>query len=813
MNPRPASPVSDEVISAQLTTLTLSDKVRILTGSGPWKLYPLDAIGMRAVAMSDGPAGVRGVRDSSDETSASFPSPTALAATWDRDLASRLGALFAAEARRHDVDVVLAPVVNLHRTPVGGRHFECYSEDPRLTTDIAVTLIETMQRHGVGACVKHFVGNESETARTEYVATMDERTLRELYLMPFEGAVDAGVWMVMAAYNALDFDGEVNSATDHSRLLTGLLKDEWGFDGVVVSDWTAARTTVPSANAGLDLVMPGKGGPWEDALLRAVETGEVDEAVIDDKVRRILRLGHRVGAFDAPPITPPDVDARALLREFAARSTVVIKNDRDALPQAVERLRRVALIGPNAVDTFLQGGGSAHVNPDLVVSPETGLREALGPDRELTVHRGGYARPHSPEIDTDILDGPMIVEFVDVDGSVIASTTADRPNLWLRDIPRATTRARVRATANLTAGTHWLGLGAVGTFTVSVDGAIVARGDHPAGNDVILNSSVNAPPSHGHTVDLDVSRSVEIVTELGVIEAEGWGRFCRMVLRHIPPGPSVEEEIAEAVTAAANAELAVVIVGTNNEVESEGWDRPGLSLPGRQDELVRRVSAANPNTIVIVNAGAPVLLPWLTEVSTVLWSWFPGQECGHAIADILTGRTEPSGRLPWTLPADEADVPVPNAIPVDNIVEYQDGIHIGYRGYLRNDTTPAAPFGHGLGWTDWRYHDVTVTPTEDGGVDLNVTVENVGARAGHEVIQAYLDAEGAQPGRPVRWLAGFTVINAEPGQTVATTVRIRQRDFAVWDTDSADWRVPSGRYGIHVGRSLVDIRLSTSLQR
>ena len=808
------APHHDDAIDAQLARLDLDDKIRLLTGSGPWTLHALPDIGLRSVVVSDGPAGVRGVTDSTDETGASFPSPTALAATWDIDLADRLGLLFAAEARRHGVDVVLAPVINLQRTPVGGRHFECFSEDPLLTARIAGAVVSSIQAHGVAACAKHFVANDSETARTDYIAHIDERALREVYLAPFEALVkDHGVWTIMAAYNGLDMHGEVASATDHHGLLTGLLKREWGFDGVVMSDWTAANTTATSANAGLDLVMPGPGGPWEQALHKAVARGEVAEAVIDDKVRRLLRLAHRVGAIEPlPEPEVPPLNTSAFLRELGARSTVVIKDDARLLPQQADRIRRLALIGPNAVDTFFQGGGSAHVNPDHVVTPLDGLVTALPSDAQVTVHRGGYARPHEPDLDPGSLsDGTAWVDFFNGDGDLVDTCPLPEHG-WIRGIDASVVSARLRATVRLhRTGTHWLGLGTVGRFSIAFDGTTVAAGDHFAGHDVVLDSSVNTPPSHGGEVAITSPREVELTADLQVIEAWGHGRFVRAVLRHRRPGPSTADEIAAAAAAAAEADVAVVIVGTNSEVESEGFDRTGLDLPGQQDELVRRVCAANPNTVVVVNAGAPVVLPWLDRAGTVIWTWFPGQECGNILADVLFGATEPSGRLPWTLPAAHDDVPVPHAVPDDDgIVEYHEGIHVGYRGYLRDDITPAAPFGHGLGWTDWDYDSVQVSGSTDGAT-ITVQVTNCGPRHGRETVQAYLEFVGDGPERPVRWLAGFAVVDVDAAGSVSAEFDLPPRVFRVWDPAVSDWVTPEGRYVVHIGRSLSDTRLSVHI--
>ncbi|NTW41790.1 MAG: beta-glucosidase, partial [Cellulomonadaceae bacterium] len=316
-------------------------------------------------------------------------------------------------------------------------------------------------------------------------------------------------------------------------------------------------------------------------------------------------------------------------------------------------------------------------------------------------------------------------------------------------------------------------------------------------------------------------RRVEITTSHRVIRAEGYGNVVRAELRHRPPGPSADEEIEAAVEAARTADLTVVVVGTNEEVESEGWDRTGLRLPGRQDELVERVREADPDAVVVVNAGAPVILPWLDRARTVLWVWFPGQEAGHSLADVLAGAVEPAGRLPWTLPADEADVPVPHAVPVDGVIEYTDGVHVGYRGWERSGRTPAAPFGHGLGWTTWSYDTVDeVTSSPEGDVVLTVGITNTGVRAGRETVQVYVEAPapptgapaGGEHDRPVRWLGGFTCVEVAAGAAARVTVTVPRRQLEVWDTVAESWVLPPGAYRVRVGRSVRDLRLDAAVQ-
>lgn len=801
--------------------LRLEDKVALLVGAGLWTTTALPGIGLRQVALSDGPAGVRGLGEDPAETSASFPAPSALAATWDVELAERVGAAFAAEARRHGVDVVLGPQVNLQRTPVGGRHFECYSEDPHLTAELAVHVVASTQERGVAMCPKHFVANDSETERTSYLARVDERTLREVYLAPFERLVrEAGAWSVMGAYSGVDTGGTAAPALEHRPLLTGVLKEEWGFDGVVVSDWVATRTVGAAVDGGLDLQMPGPDGPWGEGLLAAVRSGVVGEAELDDKVLRVLRLARRVGALDGLPPEGvrggevADVDVPAVLRELAARSMVVLRDTPGALP-VPGPVGRIALIGPNAVDPFVQGGGSAYVRPDRQESPADALAAAF-PGAEVSVEAGAVARAIPPQLDVlgecTAPDGSagLLVEVLDAQGGVLHADVVTSWPGWLDDPDPAAAAVRLRATVRLVEpGRHELGLGTVGRHRATVGGREVSRSDALVGVEVILDSSVNHPVPVVAPVEVTGPTSVDLDVTVQAVHPVGYTSFARAELVHRTPRRSSEELLAAAVEAARAADLVVLVVGTNEEVESEGYDRTSLALPGTQDALVEAVLTANPRTVVVVNAGAPTLLPWLDRAPTVLWGWLGGQEWSAALADVLAGRTEPAGRLPWTLPASEADVPVPDAVPVAGVVEYAEGTHVGYRSWLLLGRTPAAPFGHGLGWTTWEYPDAQPARLQpDGSLLVPVTVRNTGPRAGREVVQVYVEPPaGSDSARPVRWLGGFAVVPAGPGLAATAVVRVPARSFQVWDTATRSWRTPAGTYRLRIGRSSADLRL------
>ncbi|WP_237108822.1 beta-glucosidase [Nonomuraea sp. MG754425] len=772
----------DELIAR----LDLPAKIRLLTGAGMWSLPPLPEIGLDRLVMSDGPIGVRGEQWSAADPSIALPSPTALAATWDVELVRRAGLLLAQEARRKGVHVLLAPTLNLHRSPLGGRHFECLSEDPYMTGEIGAAYVEGVQEGGVATTPKHFVANDFETDRFTVDVVAGDQALRELYLAPFERVVRAGAWGLMTAYNAVNG----TTMTEHSELVNGVLKGEWGFDGCVVSDWTAVRSTEPAALGGTDVAMPGPSGPWGGRLEAAVRAGRVPEAVVDDHVRRVLRLAERVGALGGRPPEPAGepIDGVALARELAARGSTLLVND-GLLP--LRGTPTLAVIGVAAREARVMGGGSAQVFPDRVVSPLRGLaertevRHALGAD---------------PRIRLSPLPGPVTAQFLDGSGTVLnEQPLATGEARWLGELPPGVDGDRLRAvrlraayTAR-TGGGHELSVRGVGAFTLTVNGETVLdenvglEGADPA-------VAFLSPPETRVGVAMAAGETYELVLThpAGTF---GGVAFVSFTLGHAEPAAGADELIAEAVRTARECDVAVVVAATTPEVESEGFDRTGLRLPGRQDELISAVAAANPRTVVVVNAGAPVELPWLAEVAAVLVTWFPGQEAGAALADVLFGDAEPGGRLPTTWPARLADAPVTDVTPVDGKVSYDEGVFVGYPAWRRAERAPAFWFGHGLGYTTWSYDSIAAE-----GTSVTVAVTNTGSRPGREVVQVYAG--------PRRRLAGFDVVTAEPGQTVLTTVFLPDRAFQMWEDG---WRTVEGVHTVEVGRSAADIRLTATV--
>jgi beta-glucosidase len=819
--------VRSGAIEERLARLELDEKVALLTGGSAFRTRDAPGIGLRAMITSDGPIGVRGERWDERDTALTLPSATAMAATWDETLVEELGGLLAGEARRKGVHILLAPTLNLHRSPVGGRHFECFAEDPLLTSALGVAYIRGVQSGGVAATAKHYVANDSETERLTLDARVDERTLREVYLVPFEAAVRAGVWVVMSAYNS------VNGATmSENDLLTEPLTGEWGFDGVVVSDWGAVRSTVASANAALDLAMPGPNEHWGAKLAAAVREGAVPEAAIDAKLRRLFRLAGRVGALedqDPSPgalFQPPSTQqARTLLRRAVAASCVLARNEGGLLPLDRAALHRVAVIGPNAATARIQGGGSAGVFPQSIVTPLDGIRQALDGVAEVGYSAGVRisARPTAldPSRATDPVTGePGIrVRYLDPTGGEVHSELRLSGRILQPTVDAAAIAdavvVEVSARLHPDTGGQWqVGVVGLGRVSLSVDGEILIdewvepESDDPTYLHVspsFRQAAVTVTP--GVPLDLVARRIIEPAQGLAV------------ALTADPPRRDAEDEFAAAIELAKSADVAVVVVGTTDEIESEGSDRTTLALPGRQDELVAAVAAVNPRTIVIVNAGGPVLLPWLEDVPAVVLSWFPGQEAGAGLADVLLGAAEPGGRLPTTWGAAEKDVPILDTVPVGGVLDYAEGLHIGHRAWLRPDPSSAARpapmfwFGHGLGYTTWQYEGVTAPAhvDPDAPFTVEVVVRNTGHRTGREVVQIYLSRPASAVGYPVRWLAGYAAVEAGPGETVTVPVTVQPRAVQHWSADEHRWQNEPGTFTVLAGRSVGDLPLSTEV--
>jgi beta-glucosidase len=659
--------------------------------------------------------------------------------------------------------------------------------------------------------------------------------LRELYLAPFEACVfEADVALVMAAYNSVNG----YTMTANPTLLRDLLKDEWGFQGVVVSDWSATRTTGPTALAGLDLVMPGPRGPWGDQLVAAVRDGTVPEVVVDDKVSRLLRLARRVGALNGAlevgspggadghhveqaAAGPAFIDPM-LLREVTSRSFVLLRNQGGLLPLKPNDMRRVALIGPNAVEPQTQGGGSVRVLP--VVRP--GLADSLltlGEFDSVDVHQGCLTwatipQPRDGNLRDPVSGAPGVhVEVRGADGTLRHDASSPSSVLtWWDGLPATVhqpgselvMRARYRASVD---GPHVVGVAGVGVLSIAIDGTVLAEATTLHPTEVV--EAFSRPPELRVPVELHAGDDVEI---RAAYHPNVRGPESGFVTMRLGVTPRLDENrlLDEAVASASEADVAVVVVGSAEGTESEGYDRDTLSLPGRQDELVRRVAAVQPHTVVIVNSGMPVLMPWVDDVAAVIQAWLPGQAFGEALTDCLLGVVEPGGRLPISIPRGADDSPVLDARPKGGELAYTEGLLVGYRGYDRSGREPLFCFGHGLGYTEWSFESLAVADElmDDEDLPIVVSVRNTGGRSGREVVQVYLAAPDDDPSRPLRSLAAFSTVEVEADQVREVPLVIPARAFARFDPGVRDWVWRPGTYSVQVGRSSRDLRLSTNVE-
>ncbi|WP_020660103.1 glycoside hydrolase family 3 protein [Amycolatopsis benzoatilytica] len=780
-------------------TLDLPAKVRLLTGAALFSLHAEPAIGLPEIALSDGPTGVRGSRFAGGEVACLLPNATLLAQHWRPEAAAEAGSLLADEAVAQDVRVVLGPTVNLHRTPLGGRLFEAFSEDPLLTGALAAAYVKALQDKGIAATPKHFLANESETDRTTVDSVVAERVLREVYLLPFEMAVaEANPWAIMASYNRINGV----PATEHGELVEGVLKGEWGYDGLVMSDWFATTSTAESANGGLDLVMPGPVGPWGDALVAAVTAGRVEESVVDEHLRRLLRLAARVGAFDGPAERRPDLPApdspvrREQLRRLAAGGMTVLVNREQTLPLPASG--KVVLVGRHATETIAQGGGSAQVRPPHVVSIADGLTAALGADRVVLadgveVRDQPLAAAPGTVLDPETGAPGMRLTARDAAGDVVVSRHVDWAEVVAGEGSDAALdgAASIELSARLSrSGRTQVGVRGAGSWTFTAPGHEARlRLDAPGGP----GGAVLHPPAQ--TVDLDLEPNSVITA---VTPGEPGMRVLGLVARQaaLPAAAA----ISAATHAVRDADLAVVVVGLTQEQETEGADKTTLALPGEQDALVAAVAATARRTVVVVNAATPVLMPWLNQVDAVLWAGLPGQEAGAAVAAALTGEIEPAGRLVTTFPARDGDGPAWSPVPVDGALPYSEGVGVGYRGWR---TEPLFWFGHGLGYTEWSYHGAEIT---SGATveEVRVEVANSGARAGRETVQVYLRPDG----EPVR-LIGWASVELAPREQSRVTVPCDPRVQRIWTGDGWQPLPPSGE--VLIARGLGDIRITLPL--
>jgi beta-glucosidase len=794
-------------IEAILSKLDLAQKVKLVAGESMWRTFPLEDAGVPVLKVSDGPNGVRG---DGGVSAACFPVGICMASTWNTNLLQEIGSAIADEAISKDVQVVLGPTINIHRTPIGGRSFECYSEDPYLSGMLAAAFTDGVQEKGVGACLKHYVCNDSEFERHTISTEVDERTLREIYLRPFELAIKASnPWTVMASYNRIN--GVYACSND--ELVNGVLKGEWAYDGLVMSDWFAAKETVPNALGGLDLEMPGPAAAWGDRLATAVANGEVPEAIIDDKVRRLLRVIDRTGRFEQPDeraeLSVNKPDHQQLAYEAATEGMVLLKNS-GVLPLDKSMLQKIAVIGPNAEDFRIMGGGSSSLKPHYIATPMTALQDKLT-GTEIVSALGCATHKYIPEParglvspGTDSNARGLFGQFFadDLDSEIIAERVIGPATIHIAG--RASNAGAARFTGHYSvteSGSYEFGLLSTGQARMYIDDKLIIDNwdDTEPGEAFFTQATSERRATIGCAAGDQVALRIDFKVDPG--------QTFRALRYGILP-PQKEDSIAEAVSLAESADAVILMVGTNDDWETEGNDRTTLALPGDQDRLIEAVLAVNPNTVVVNNSGSPISMPWLESAPAVVQSWFAGQEFGNALADILFGVVNPSGKLPVTFPRRLQDTPAYTSYPGEfGKVHYGEGIFVGYRWYASRDIEPLLPFGHGLSYTSFRYQDLAVSKLVDG-VEVSFKLQNTGDRQGKEIAQVYVEAVDSPVAKPRIELKGFAKLDLAPGETQSVSVVLGQDAFAHWDVSLSDWLVPPGTYKIQVGSSSTDLRLS-----
>jgi beta-glucosidase len=809
----------EQRVEKLLGQLTLKEKVALLSGRDNWHSFPIDRLGIPPVPMTDGPHGVRLAHDEAGRKGSpatSFPTGVSIAASWDTDLVERVGQALGEETLAMGCSILLGPCVNIVRHPLAGRNFESYSEDPYLAGQIGTAWVKGVQSKGAGASLKHFSCNNQEIERGRGSSVIDERTLREIYLAQFETIVkEADPWTVMCSYNRIN--GVYASENHHT--LTEILKDEWGYKGVVISDWGANHTIFESVKGGLDIEMGGPARYYGPLLVDAVRNWQIDEAVIDSAVRRILQMVVKSGRMDDPGRFPKgslNTPAhQALARELAEESITLLKNEKGVLPIKLAKIKSIAVIGPNAAEAAIGGGGSSFLEPPYRVSPLQGLKSRLEGHVEVGYEQGCDNFVDMPTLKTGYLL-PASGSGHGLTGEYFANTTFDgdpqvvkvdsEVDFWWMNfgegqhIPPAYSARWTGKLAAPASGHYAFQVNHNFICRLFIDGEMIIESRKPDSNEI--NSEVKPRAykelAQGQVYDIRLEFIKPVEVDFGIVR----------MLFAFSPKPEDDDRLAKAVALAKKSDVAVIFAGLPQGYESEGGDRPDMELTGSQTELIRAVAKANPNTVVVVNAGAPVTMPWFTDVPAVIEAFYPGMEGGNAIARVLLGEVNPSGKLPVTFPKRLEDTPAFNNYPGGKEVLYGEGIFVGYRHYDQRDIQPLFPFGYGLSYTTFAFSDLKVPGQVERGepVSVTVTVTNTGAVAGKEVVQVYVSDNASSLPRPPKELKGFQKVSLAAGESKTITLTLDERALSFYDPYQSKWVAEPGKYEILVGSSSRDIR-------
>ncbi len=802
-----------------LGRMTLEEKVDLLGGTG-FATKPNPRLGIPVLVMTDGPLG-----PSRRGRATNYSSMVNLAATFDVALMRTVAESIGEETRVLGCNMLLAPMPNIARVPHGGRTFECFSEDPYLASRLTVAYVKGVQSKRVVTCTKVIVANNQEWNRFDVDVQVGERALREIYMPAFKAAVqEADTWTVMAAYNQVRGD----YCCENRYLLTDVLKNDWGFTGAVVSDWGGARTTVKMAQSGMDLEMP-TGKLYGEKLLEATRDGRVKESTVDDKVARILRVMFKAGLFDE---TVSDYGGfadtpqrRALARRSARESIVLLENKDGFLPLNKDALKRIAVIGPNGNVARMCGGGSGALAGHYGISPAQGLTERVGDAVSVRFGRGVPARRLKLPV-----AGPEHYALADGTAGIRAEYFNNRD---LQGEPALTRiEKRIDFDWGYGAGHPEGGSGSPAPGVVNLDkwsarwtGRFISPGDGLYEIGVAADNGVRLYLDDKEVIDAwtdskpgDFKRAQYRFAagrkyDLRVEFYENWGS-CLCSLGFAPYDP--HEGLKDAVDLARQSDVVVLCLGLDAKMEGEAADRDELGLPDDQLRLIEGVTQANARTIVVLNNGTPITMhEWIDGVPAVVEAFYPGQEGGRALADILFGDVSPSGRLPITFPKRWEDSSAYGSYPGEkHVAHYDDGIFVGYRHIDKNNIEPLFPFGHGLSYTTFDYSELKITPetmSQEDTATVQVLVRNSGRRAGDEVVQMYVGDVKASVDREVRALKGFTRVNLKPGESKTVTFTLDKSHLSFYSPSVKKWVAEPGAFEVAIGASSRDLRLTAQL--
>ncbi|KAL3450806.1 glycoside hydrolase superfamily [Aspergillus insuetus] len=816
-------PQNNPDIKHILSQLSTEEKISLLAGKDFWCTRPIPRLGIPSLKTSDGPNGARGAnfKGTSGVTSACFPASVSLASTFDRDLAREVGKALAGETVTKGAHVLLGPTVCGHRDPRGGRNFESFSEDPYLAGELATEYISGLQGEGIAATIKHYACNEQETRRFTINAQVTERALREIYLKPFEIAVKkAKPWALMTSFNIIN-----GKHADLNSHLLDILR-QWGFDGLVMSDWGGVNSVAPSLNAGVDLEMPGPPTQYTaKKVAEALASGAVSEQTLDRRVEALLRLLERTGKFANPEIpeeTSVDLlEHHRMIRQAGAEGMVLLKNENNILPIDKNKVKSIALLGL-AKEYLGHGGGSAQVNSHRKITPYEAFQEALGSTVELRYAEGAKATRNLPPLSENVINNEGNPGFtlqawresdVGRNGTTSNLTTAEFQSNDNTDTTGATMMGTFRPAVT---GNHYLGFSTVGNTNVFINNEPIweYKGNCPDVMAYLLGTATEEKKQYKFVAGKEYKIRIEAKSAQDT--TSGLETYASNIvgfkLTFMEEGEHDADLLSEAVKVAQSSDIAIVFVGNLTSWETEGADRESMDLPrnGSLDRLIAASAKVNPKTIVVNSTGTPITMPWLGDVAAILQTWFPGQEAGHAISDVILGNVNPGGKLPVTFPKSITDSPSYGNFPGDLEtlkVDYKEGVFVGYRHFDRKPEGVQFPFGFGLSYTTFEISNVTASgDVLDGGVAVTVDVQNTGPVAGSEVVQVYAGPAGATSiDRPKKELAGFAKVRLQPGESKRVAIPVGKDSVAYWDEAKNEWCVDAGVYKIYVGNSTVNI--------